>query len=82
MGSIVISLKLGAQEGDPLGGMLFTLVHLHVLHPIIAAHPTCVFPSLANDMDIVGPTSNVVHVFFDCRRSFQQWGFQCNQQNV
>jgi hypothetical protein len=55
---------------------LFILAHLHVLHPIIVAHLICVFPSLANDMHIVGLASHVVHVFYNYKRSFQHWGFQ------
>ncbi len=30
---IVISLELSIQQGDPLGGALFILAHLHVFHP-------------------------------------------------
>jgi hypothetical protein len=58
-----------------MGGMLFTLAHLHVLCPITTTHLTCVFLSLANDMHIVGLASNMVHVFYDYKRNFQHWGF-------
>ncbi len=46
-----------------LGRVLFALVHLHVLCPIVAMHLTCVFPSLANDMHIVGFASDVLLIF-------------------
>ncbi len=31
--------------------------------PIATTHPTCVFPSLVDDIHIIGPTLNVVLVF-------------------
>ncbi len=63
MDLIVILLKLGGQQGDLLGGMLFVLTHFHTFHPTTITHPTCVVLSLANDTHIVGPTSNVVPTF-------------------
>jgi hypothetical protein len=59
----IISFKSRTQQGDSLGGMLFTLAHFCALHHTTATHLTCVFPLLANDMHIVGPTLNVLHVF-------------------
>ncbi len=55
---IIISSKSSAWQGDPLGGVLFTVAH------ICALHLTCVFPSLANDMHIIGPTLDVLLDFF------------------
>jgi hypothetical protein len=46
---IIILLKLNTQQGDPLGGMLFALAHLHTFHHIATTHLTCVFLSLVND---------------------------------
>ncbi len=43
--------------------MLFVLTQFHVFRPIATTHPTCVFPSLADDTHIEGPTSNVVPMF-------------------
>jgi hypothetical protein len=51
------------MTGDPLGEVLFTLIHLHIFFPIVIAHPTCVFPSLANDTHIVGLVLDVVPSF-------------------
>jgi hypothetical protein len=48
---------------DPLGGMFFTQTHLHVFRPIVIVHLTCVFPSLANDMHIIGLASDMVPNF-------------------
>jgi hypothetical protein len=60
---IIILLESSTQQKDPLGGVLFVLAHLRALHPTTTTHPTCVFPLLANDMHIVGPTLDVVLVF-------------------
>jgi len=60
---MVILLESSTQWREPLGGTLFALIHFCVLHPTITTHPTFVFPLLTDDMHIVGPTSNVVHVF-------------------
>ncbi len=49
---------------------MFTLVHLCVLHPILVTHPTCVFPSLANDKHIIGLASNVLLVFLQLQEIF------------
>jgi hypothetical protein len=43
--------------------MLFVLAHLCILHPTITTHPTCVFPSLANDTHIASPASDVLLTF-------------------
>jgi hypothetical protein len=51
------------MTGDPLGGVLFALIHLHALCPIVVTHPTCVFPSLVDDTHIVGLASNVAPSF-------------------
>jgi hypothetical protein len=49
--------------GDPLGGTLFVLAHLHTICPTIATHPTYIFLSLADDTHIVGPASDVILMF-------------------
>jgi len=60
---MIISSKLSTQQGDPLGGMLFALVHFCTLCLTTTTHFTCVFPSLANDTFIIGPTLDVVLAF-------------------
>jgi len=60
--------NLVQNGGGPLGGVLFTLVHFHDLHPIVATHPTCVFPSLAYDTHIIGLTLDVLF-FCDYKRN-------------
>jgi hypothetical protein len=58
-----------------LGGVLFALVHLCTFHPTSTAHLTCVFSSLADDMHIIGPTSDVLHVFLRLQEEFGALGF-------
>jgi len=48
---------------DPLGGVLFVLIHLRNFCLTIVAHLTCVFPSLADDTRTVGFTLDVVIAF-------------------
>jgi hypothetical protein len=48
---------------DPLGGTLFALAHLCVLCPTIVAHPTCIFPFLADDTHMVSFALDVVPMF-------------------
>jgi len=43
--------------------MLFALAHFRALCPIVATHPTCVFPSLVDDMHIIGLASDVLPIF-------------------
>ncbi len=48
---------------DPLGVVLFVVVHICVFFPITTIHPTCVFPLLANDMNIIDLALDVVFIF-------------------
>ncbi len=57
------------MTGDPLGGVLFALTHLHTFCPIAIVHPTCVFLSLVDDTHIIGLPSDVLPIFCDCKRS-------------
>jgi hypothetical protein len=47
------------HQGDPLGGALFALTHCKALCFIANYFPSCVFPSIANNIHIVGPPSIV-----------------------
>jgi len=62
------------DRGDLLGGVLFALVHLCILHPIATTHPTYVFPSLTNDTHIVGLASNMVPIFMWLQEKFVALG--------
>jgi hypothetical protein len=55
--------------GGPIGRNVVSS-HLRVPCPIVAAHPTCIFLSLLDDTHIIGPASNVVLAFYDCKRSY------------
>lgn len=55
--------------------MLFTLTHFHTFCPTIAPHLTFVFPSLVDDMYIVGVVSDVVPTFVQLEAKFVALGF-------
>jgi len=46
---------MGIHQGDPLGGALFALAHLKALRSTTNHFPYCLFPSIANDIHIIGP---------------------------
>jgi hypothetical protein len=39
---------------DPLGDLLFTLVHFHTFHNLACLLLSCVFPSVVDDTHIIG----------------------------
>ncbi|KAL2643240.1 hypothetical protein R1flu_010827 [Riccia fluitans] len=59
----LLSSESGTCQGDPLGGALFALAHLHALRIVASKHSLCLFPSLADDTHIVGPFEAVVPAF-------------------
>jgi hypothetical protein len=54
--------------------MLFVLAHLHIIHHIAIAHPTCVFFSLVDDTHIIRFASNVIFVFLRLEQKFSALG--------
>jgi hypothetical protein len=56
---MVIPFAMGTCQGDPLGGALFVLFHLRALCSIISHFPFCLFPSIVDDIHIIGPPSIV-----------------------
>jgi hypothetical protein len=50
---------MGAHQSDPLERALFTLAHFKVLRSTTSHFPSCLFPSIANDIDIISPLSTV-----------------------
>jgi len=62
-GVIIIESFLSTNQGDPLGGFLFTLAHYRTLLETITWAPNYVFPSLTNDTHIVGPMSEIIRTF-------------------
>ncbi len=67
---IVILFKFNTWQGDLLNRMLFTLTYFRIFCPTIAPHLTFVFPSLVDDMYIVGVFSNVVPTFVQLEAKF------------
>jgi hypothetical protein len=51
----IIHFVMGTQQGDPLGGTLFTLAHFKALHFITNHFLYCLFPSNVDDIHIIGP---------------------------
>jgi hypothetical protein len=46
---------MGTRQGDLLGGALFTLTHFRALHSTTNHFPSYIFPSITNDIHIIGP---------------------------
>jgi hypothetical protein len=54
---MVIPSTMGTHEGNPLGGVLFALAHFRVQCFIVNYFSSYLFPCVANDMHIIGPSS-------------------------
>jgi hypothetical protein len=52
----IIPFARGTYQGDPLRGALFVLAHFRTLHSIANCFPSCLFPSIASDTHIIGPS--------------------------
>jgi hypothetical protein len=50
----MIPFAMGTHQNDPLGGALFILTHFKALRSIINIFPSCLFPSIVNDIHIIG----------------------------
>jgi len=55
-GVTIIDSSSSTRQGDLLRGILFALAHYRTFLETIAWAPNYVFPSLVNDIHIVGPT--------------------------
>jgi len=53
----VIPSTMGTHQGDLLGRALFVLTQFKALHSTTKHFPFCPFPSIANDIHIIGPPS-------------------------
>jgi hypothetical protein len=60
---VVIPYAMGLHQGDPLRGALFALAHLKALHSIVNFFPSCLFPSITDDTNIIGPPSIVLSTY-------------------
>jgi hypothetical protein len=54
---------MGTRQGDALGGALFVLTHFRALCFIINHFPSCLFPSITDDIHIIGPFSIISYVY-------------------
>ncbi len=60
---IIIESYSGTTQDDPLRGPLFLLAHYRAFVKTIMWAPNYVFPSLTNNIHILGPTSKNTHTF-------------------
>jgi hypothetical protein len=51
----IIPSAMGTHQGDPLGGALFALTHLKALRSKTNHFPSYLFPSITDDIHIIGP---------------------------
>ncbi len=56
----IIESYAGTRQGDPLRGLLFVLAHYQIFLETIMWAPICIFPSLADDIHIVGPMNEII----------------------
>jgi hypothetical protein len=50
---------MGIHQGELLGGALFVLAHFRALRSTINHFPSCLFPSIVDDIHIIDPLSIV-----------------------
>ncbi len=58
----IIHSSIDTQYGDSLGKFFFPHVHFQALYNLICVFASFVFPSIADDIHINGPTQIVSHV--------------------
>jgi hypothetical protein len=61
--AIVIPFAMGIYQGNPLGRALFALVHFKALRSTTSHFPSCLFPSITNDIHIIDHPSIVSFTF-------------------
>ncbi len=59
----IIESPLGRRQCDPLGSHLFVLAHYQTFLETITHAPSYVFPSLMDDIHIVGPMNEITCAF-------------------
>jgi hypothetical protein len=62
-GVTIIESFPSTRHGDPLRGLLFALARCQALLDTIVQAPNCVYPSLVNDIHIMGPMSKIICAF-------------------
>jgi hypothetical protein len=59
----IIQSSISTHQGDLLGGLFFLLIHFRTLCSLTSLFPSYLFPFVANDTHIIGPTSIVSQAF-------------------
>jgi hypothetical protein len=62
-GVTIIESFSSMRLGDPLGGPLFVLAHYRAFLDTIVQASNCVYPSLVDDIHIMGPMSKITYAF-------------------
>jgi hypothetical protein len=52
---MIIPFAMGTHQGDQLGGALFVFTHLKALSSIVSHFPSYLFPSIVDEIHIIGP---------------------------
>jgi len=73
-----IESSFSTRHGDPLKGPLFTLAHYQAFLKTITQAPIYIFPSLTNDIHIVGLLSEITHTFDHLSTQLAQVGLRVN----
>ncbi len=83
---IIIPSAMGICQGDPLGGLgggggaLLVLAHFRALCSKISYFPSCLFPSIANDIHIIGPLSIISYAYEHFRTKLHVIGLSIQLQ--
>jgi len=62
-GITIIESFLSMKQGGPLGDLLFTLARYRTFLKTVAWTPSYVFPSLVDDIHILGPLNEIIPTF-------------------
>jgi len=73
---------MGTHQGDPWGGALFALAHFRALHSTINHFPFCLFPSIADDIHIIGPISIISFAYEHFQTKLHAIGLLSNLKTV
>jgi len=75
-----IPFAMGTHQDDPLGRTLFALAHFTALCSIVNHFPFCLFPSIVDDIHIIGPPSIVSSIHEHFKIKFHAIGFSIQFQ--
>jgi hypothetical protein len=75
-GVTIIESSLGMKQGDPLGGLLFVLAHYQVFLKTFMWAPNSVFPSLVDDIHIMGLMNEISRTFDHLSTQLAQVGLK------